>query len=180
MAGRSSNHDHKFFHIVIVVLVLVAVFAFAKHYIRQSKWNYYVVQSQKEVSNFKNLDSVEDGKMISTTILNIPSGNPLINQPQNLQKYIEQISNQTMRDIVVVDTARKILADTVAANVDSEYHEDAQGEVAKTMGDGNPRFFVEKSADYPDGISQTVIPLKNENGATIGALILSTSTIFNK
>ena len=159
---------------------MIAVFAIAKHLIRQEKWNTYVVDSQKTVANYNNLNSIEDGNMIAATIVSVPEGNPLIKQGEALESYIKKISSQTERDIVVTDAGRKILADTFSSNVGKNYSQDKGGEVERTIGDGNPRTFLEKSSDYPGGVNQTVIAIKNAQGATIGALIISNSTIFGK
>ncbi len=178
--ASNERHSHTFLHIIIVVLIMIAVFAIAKHIVRQEKWTTYVVESQRAVSNYNNLNSIEDGNMIATTIISIPEGNPLIKQSIALESYIKKISNQMERDIVVTDAGRKILADTFSSNVGKKYSSDKGGEVAMTIGDSLPRTFLEKSADYPGGVNETVIAIKNPQGATIGALIISNSTIFGK
>lgn len=176
----TERHSHTFLHIIIVVLIMISVFAIAKHLVRQEKWNSYVVDSQKAVANYNNLNSIEDGNMIAATIVNVPEANPLIKQSTALENYIKKISTQMERDIVITDPGRKILADTFSSNVGKNYSSDKGGEVAKTIGDGNPRTFLETSSDYPGGINETVIAIKNASGATVGALIISNSTIFGK
>lgn len=180
MAKTSNNHSHTVFHIIILALLLISAFIFAKHFIRSEKWNTYVVQSQKKVEDIKALDSSADGSLIASTIVNVPDANPLIKQPKGLQEYIALIGKNTGRDIVVLDTSKKILADVVAINVGKKYEYDKNGEVLKTIGDGQPRTFVEESIDYPKTVSETVVPIKNADGATVGALIISASPIFNQ
>lgn len=181
MASDTHNHEHTHFHIVIIILLLIATFIFLKHFIRQQKWNTYVVHSQQSVRHLKSFNSVEDANIIATTITSVPAGaNPLIKQPLALQTYIQRLSGQMQRDIVILDTTKKILADTVAANVGKQYTEDEDEEVSKTLGDSLPRDFEETSIDYPGGVNQTVIALKDANGATLGAIVISNSTIFNK
>lgn len=116
-------------------------------------------------------------KVIADTIALTPSTQPLFTQPVALQEYVTTVSKDLDRDIVVMDTNKNILADTVAANKGTTYGYDAQGEVAATIKDGKQRLFVEKSTDYTQGINEMVYPLKNAQGTTIGALLVSTSSL---
>ena len=182
MANGLNNHNHRHthFHIVIVVLLLLALFIFARHFIRQTKWNMYVVHSQQTVRYLKSLNSVEDSNIIAASITSVPAENPLLKQPKALETYIQKLSGQMQRDIVIVDTSKKILADTVSANVGKTYAEDRNNEIKNTMGYSLPRDFVEQSIDYPSGVAETVVALKDAHGATLGAIVISNSTIFNK
>src|SRR5688572_17736442 len=179
MAAHSREHSHTLLHIVIVVLILIAAFAIVRHLMQKGKWNTYVVDSQKSVESYKNANSIEDAEMIASTIASVPNGSPLIKNGEALQTYILDLATMTGRDIVVVDTNKKILADAIPTNVGKQYTYD-NGEILKTIGDSNPRTFLETSPDYPSGINQTVIAIKDGNGATVGALILSPSQIFSK
>jgi diguanylate cyclase (GGDEF)-like protein/PAS domain S-box-containing protein len=49
---------------------------------------------------------------------------------------------------------------------------DGGNEVALTIQDGRARTFVEKSADYPAGIRQMVVPIQAGDGKIVGALLL--------
>lgn len=178
----NSAHSHKHYHIALIILLILVAVIFFKFAARQVKWHSYVVDSQKTAMNYKSADSVEDAGMIAATIVSVPVNDPLINQPAALQSYIQALSKQTGRDIVVIDTNKKILADTIPVNVGTIYvgEESNSNQVSKTIADGQPRDFVEKSADYPNGIAQTVITFKDLNGTPMGAIILSNSKIFNQ
>lgn len=94
----------------------------------------------------------------------------------DLQGYITSLSNTLKRDIVVVDKTHRILADTVGANKGGYYTSD-KGELKLTIEDGKERIFEEKSVDYPSGVSETVVPMRNANNEIIGAVIISNSTV---
>lgn len=94
-------------------------------------------------------------------------------QPAVLAQYVEVISQQTGRDLVVVDVNGKILADTVVENVGQVWAEDKAGEVMLTIQDGKPREFEEVSVDYPNGLTQTVVPVRDDSGKIHGAVIFS-------
>jgi hypothetical protein len=176
----SAHHNHTFLHVIIVVLIIIAGFVLFRLVARQSKWDSYVVDSQQKMENFKKLDSVKDASILEYTIFNFSESLPLIKQPKELQSYVKAFSAKTLRDIVILDTNRKILADTISSNIGKKYSEDKNGEITKTIGDSIPRNFMETSSDYPNGISETVVPLKDNHGATVGAIIMSDSSIFNK
>ena len=123
-------------------------------------------------------DATEDAQMLSTTIANVPSGKVLLSDPTDLQRVVTLLSRQTGRDIVVLNANQVILADSIAANVGKTYAYGNGVDVA-TMRDGQPRRFTQESVDYPSGIDEVVVPVKNANGGIIGAVIMSTSHIFN-
>lgn len=115
--------------------------------------------------------------IIATTVANYPQATPLHTQPAALQNYIASLSKELNRDIVVIDTSRKILADTVAANVGTNYSYDTNHEIDQMLKDGQARSFLEKSVDYKDGLSELVVPMKDANNKVIGAVIISNTTV---
>lgn len=116
--------------------------------------------------------------IIATTIVaNYPSGTVLLSQPSVLQNYVVNISKTLKRDVVVIDKSRKILSDTIAANVGGVYSYDLNHEIDSTMKDGVSRSFTEKSTDYPNGLSRVVVPVKDVNNQVIGAVIISNTTV---
>lgn len=177
-ANSARHHSHTILHLVIIVLIFIALFAFAKHFIRQAKWSSYVVEQQQDVAEIKNADSAKDAEVIGMTIVSLPTTSPLISQPKPLQSYIESVAEKMGRVISILGTDRKVIASSQDLNVGTSYAGDKNGEVAKTIGDGIARSFTEESVDYPNGLSNTVIALKNGNGATIGAIVISSSPIF--
>jgi diguanylate cyclase (GGDEF)-like protein len=103
---------------------------------------------------------------------------PLYLQPVRLQEYVSNIHRDLGRDMVVVDAHGRILAHVVAANRGQAF--DLGGEVAATIRDGRPRTFVERSADYPQGILQVVVPLRTEQDTTVGAVVMEYTPIYRE
>ena len=116
-------------------------------------------------------------KVLADTIGLTPSTQPLYTQPTELQLYVNTLSKDVDRDIVVMDVNKNIIADTVAANKGTTYGYDNQGEVMATMKDGKIRSFIEKSTDYTQGITEMVYQLKNAQGGVVGALLVSTASL---
>ncbi len=172
------DHSHHHFHLGLFILFVLVLLVGIKLISSKAKWNSYVVQSQNMTRQYKVLNSIEDGQMIATTIVSVPANNPILKQPAPLEEYIQGLSRQTGRDIVVVDTTKKILADSIAANVGTVYTYDSKGEIKHAFETGLPQTFNEKSVDYPNGIEQTVIPFKDLKGTVVGAIIISNSRIF--
>jgi hypothetical protein len=177
---KTLRHHHNLLLLCILALFLVLGFLSLKYFWMRSSWHENSAKLQSGIQKYQELNSIEDAKVLAATLTTLPAGNPLIKQKQQLQKYIETLSKETGRDVVVLDKNKVIIADTVSANTGNTYTEDTNGEVNKTIFDGEPRTFLEKSIDYPDGIKQTVIQLKDSKGTIIGALIVSSSNIFNK
>lgn len=172
-----SGHSHKHYHVGIIILLIFFGLVSFKLLMSKAKWEYYVVQSQQQVMKYKMADSVEDAGVIAATVVSVPQGSPMLKNAAELQVYVETVSKQTGRDIVIVDSKKKILADTFAANVGQMYGEDKDSEVVKTIADGQARSFVEKSVDYPSGVEENVISFK-DHGTVVGAVIISNSKIF--
>lgn len=173
-------HKHHTWLIVCAILLIIFLgIAGMKFIYTKNMWYQNTVKLQEGIKKYDVLNSQEDGKILAYTISTLPSLNlPLFKQIEQLQTFVSGYSTQTARDVVVVDKDKVILADTIPANVGDVYAEDKGGEVGKTMFDGVPREFLEKSMDYPNGISQTVVQIKDKSGTIVGALIVSSSNIF--
>lgn len=115
-------------------------------------------------------------KIIAATVSQYPTTSPLYTQPA-LQNYVAALSKDLNRDIVILDTNKKVLADTVPTNIGTNYSYDQQGEIRATLKDGVSRTFVEKSTDYPNGISEVVVSMKNDKNQIIGVVIVSNVTL---
>lgn len=171
---KVSSHKVKKTHtlyLVIIVGLILLVLAVSAKYLAAKKimlsYNSFVTRQAAQ-------SAAEQAKIIATTITTQPSiSSPLYRSPAQLEAYIILLSKQLERDIVVIDTNRKILADTFSANVGSIYTEDDNKAVDLALRDGKQGTFVENSRDYPKGIPQVVIPLLDTKGQTIGAVILS-------
>jgi hypothetical protein len=90
---------------------------------------------------------------------------------------LQHVIQNSQHDIVVIDTNLKVVADTIAANVGTVFAEDAGKEVAQTIKDGQPRTFVEKGKDYPQGLRQRVFAIKDGTGKIVGAVVVSADLI---
>lgn len=164
--------------LAVVVFVGFALLAFK--YVRlKLSWHMYASQMLESTNKKSSMDSAEDAAIIATTITAYPVGSPLYTQARELQQYVAALSKQTGRDIVVMDKNKVILADTVPTNIGKKFMEDKAEEVTKTIADGQTRSFMEKSTDYPQSVSQTAIQLKNTAGSTVGAVVMSTSHLFD-
>jgi diguanylate cyclase (GGDEF)-like protein/PAS domain S-box-containing protein len=108
------------------------------------------------------------------------AGRSLLDDTGVLQSYLLRLHSVQRRDIEVVDTNKIILADVVPEDVGSRLDVDPDNDVGRTIADGKTREFVEKSADYPDGIKQLVVPLAGDSGPTRGAVILEYSPIYEQ
>ena len=154
---------------VIVLLLLLAVLGIKYLHLKLSVAKY----TQSTIwmnSQGKPTGQISDyAVIIAQSVSDIPVA--------GLQNYVTSLSKQLKRDIVIVDKSDKILADTIPANNGKTYEHDVNNEVRMTIEDGKTRSFQEKSTDYPGGISEIVVPVKNAKGDTTGAVIISDSQI---
>ncbi|WP_250037171.1 putative bifunctional diguanylate cyclase/phosphodiesterase [Paractinoplanes maris] len=104
----------------------------------------------------------------------------LIDQPDALAAYLERLSELQDRDVVVVDTGKRILADAIPENVGTVFDHDTGNEIGRTIADGRSRVFVETSEDYPEGIRQVVVPVLGENDVTLGAVVLEYTPLYEQ
>lgn len=178
MARPNLRHHHNVLLLCVLALFIVLGILAFKYLWVKKQWYGNTVQLQQGLSKIENANSAEDGKVLAITIATTPEGfTPLVKIPSALQKYIAALSTATGRDIVILDKNNKILADTMQSNVGTTYTYD-NGVISKTLFDGVPRSFIEKSVDYPDGITETVVQTKDANGTIIGTLLISSSNIF--
>jgi len=169
----TPSQNHHLLVILIIVLLLGLAFVSMKYFLAKKSWMKYGIQAQDQILNAPTRDSARDASVIAATMLKFPEGTPMFMQPAVLAQYVEVISQQTGRDLVVVDVNGKILADTVVENVGQVWAEDKAGEVMLTIQDGKPREFEEVSVDYPNGLTQTVVPVRDDSGKIYGAVIFS-------
>jgi len=163
-----------------VILILAVVVLLFKH--ERLKMAMYYFANQAAIASkqrYVGADAVEDANMLATTVVSVPTTKPLWSDKVSLQTLVSLLSKQTGRDIVVEDTHQIILADTIPSNGGKLYTYGANLDL-QTMKDGNARRFTEKSTDYPNGIDEVVVAAKDASGMTIGAVIMSTSHIFDE
>jgi signal transduction histidine kinase/DNA-binding NarL/FixJ family response regulator/HPt (histidine-containing phosphotransfer) domain-containing protein len=102
----------------------------------------------------------------------------------DLQEYLARLNSMRKRDVVIVDTHKKGLADTSPEEVGVMYYDDRGNEVGETIKDGRTRTFIEISVLHPYGARQIVIPLRLNSlslgNAPIGAVILEYTAIHEE
>ncbi len=176
-----SKNEHQICMMITAFAVLLFigfVAVSAKYVITKIKWHRYASQMLQSTDKQKVESAQEDAMMFATTVGQFPVNAPVYKQSKELQQYVTALSKQTGRDIVVLDVQKNILADTISAEIGKKFAEDKGNEVSRTIDDGKARSFMEKSTGYPQGISQTVVPLKDTAGVIVGAVIMSTSHTF--
>jgi PAS domain S-box-containing protein len=93
---------------------------------------------------------------------------------------IRRLHETEGRDVVLVDTHKRVLADANPASIGAIFIEDEHDEVAATIKDGKVRTFVEISQDEPLGIKQVVAPVQSESGKMLGAVILEYTPLYDE
>jgi signal transduction histidine kinase/DNA-binding response OmpR family regulator len=107
-------------------------------------------------------------------------GHPFYENRELLQTDIEALHSQQGRDMEVIGLDKLIWADAIAEDVGRPFDVDDGGAVAQTMADGQTRTFVEVSPDYPDGVKQIVVPLTTRTGATVGAVVMEYTPLYEE
>ncbi|HET7142432.1 MAG TPA: GAF domain-containing protein, partial [Anaerolineales bacterium] len=97
-----------------------------------------------------------------------------------LQGLIAQMRETQQRDVKVIGTDLRILADAVPQNIGTIFAADQNSEVAATLSDGQSRTFVEVTKDNPQGLKHLVLPIKDESGRIISAVILDYTSIYDE
>ncbi len=169
------------FVVFICIVLLAAVgILIVKH--EQLKLAAYTFVNQAMIASkqkYVGADATEDAQMFATTIGTVSLGKTFLYQDGvGLERLVSDLSTQTKRHIVVLDIHQKILADTFTSNVGKLYTA-AENQDLETMRDGKPRRFIEQDMNYLGGIDEVVVPLKDTTGNVVGAVVMSTSQIFN-
>jgi len=157
---------------IVLLLLLLAVLGFKYLHLKLSLENY------TRSTIWMNQQSKPTGQ-ISDYAAIIADGASQYVTSANLENYITTVSKDLNRDVVVVDKDQKILADTIPANKGAMYSFDLNGVIRLTLSDGATRTFEERSKDYPNGITEVVVPMKNAKGETIGAVLVSSTQVFH-
>jgi diguanylate cyclase (GGDEF)-like protein len=116
----------------------------------------------------------------------VPSGEagtlvPLYDDLPALRAYVKRMHDLQDRDVVVLDTTRKVLADAEPADDGTVYDWDRGGEVRLTTLDQKPREFIEHSDDSGSrGIREVVVPLIDESDVTLGAVIYEYTPTYDQ
>jgi len=160
--------------IIIAVLVLIMLAMGAKYiHLKLATDRFMQATIWHNMQNQQNSNVSDYGALVAATITNMS----LLSTPDVLQKYVDASSKAVHRDIVVLDTHTKILADTIPTNRGSAYSYDKEQAIAMTLKDGIMRDFVETSPDYPQGLVEVVVPIKDASSNILGAILVSGTTI---
>ncbi|XGV98707.1 MAG: ATP-binding protein [Leptolyngbya sp. BL-A-14] len=121
-------------------------------------------------------------QVISPSILHRHSDQSLtsLKYTEDLKSYITRLHQLQQRDVSVVNREKLILADAVPEEIGTNFAHDQGNEVQETLKDGKPRSFLEKSADYPQGIKLLVVPLKSDQDKIVGAVVLEWSSLYDE
>lgn len=176
-AHKKLHKHHTWLILSSIVLIIILGVVGLKYMYTKSMWRDNSVKLQEGISKIQSLNSVEDATILAKTIATVPSSYPLFRQPAELEEYIVELGNSTNKYIVVLDKNKNIIADTITTNENGSYAGDTNGEVGKTMFDGEPRSFVEKNITYPNGVRMTVVQMKDDSGAIVGAVGISSSNV---
>ena len=98
---------------------------------------------------------------------------PLFERPEALREFVTSQHSGSKRDLVVVDRGKIILADIPGEeqNVGTAFDHDRGNEIGRTLDDGEPRDFVESSADVSEAINLVAVPIKDAPGKIVGAVL---------
>ncbi|MEX8520952.1 MAG: putative bifunctional diguanylate cyclase/phosphodiesterase [Leptothrix sp. (in: b-proteobacteria)] len=103
--------------------------------------------------------------------------------PEQLQHYVEQLRRTHQHDLVFVNSAKVDLADADPGDIGTVYIEDHGNEVGRTLHDGRPRTFVERSERHPQGIKEMVIAVRadkdNPASKIVGAAIVEYTQVYD-
>jgi diguanylate cyclase (GGDEF)-like protein len=102
---------------------------------------------------------------------------------EHLQQYVKGLSELYSRDIVVLDSQKRGIADADASDVGTVFVHDPANEVGRTIKDGQVRLFIERDSTHPDGAKQITVP-RYEGGIAgapiVGAVILEYTQIYQE
>lgn len=175
MVEKKKINVHAFtvhiYTIAIIVLLLFVAVLGAKYW--HLKWS---VKNFTQSTIWMNSQSKATGQISDYGVIIGETASQHISS-SDLQSYVTTISKALNRDIVIMDSSKKILADTVSVNKGTTYSYDANNEIEMTIKDGKTRKFEERSTDYPSGVLEVVVPMKDVTGDTIGAVLVSDSKI---
>jgi diguanylate cyclase (GGDEF)-like protein len=97
-----------------------------------------------------------------------------------LQQYLAGLEGLYRRDLFVVDTGRRILADVEPDEVGTVFDKDRGDEIGRTLRDGRPRTFEERAAGRAGAARLVVVPIRDQGatgGGIVGAVALEYSSI---
>ena len=105
-----------------------------------------------------------------------------LKDPAFLQAYVSKLHRFYKRDLFIVDTNRRIVADANKPDQGKIYTGDANQSVVKTISDGQARTFVETTASGER--RQVVVPFRRDQASDdsmiVGAVVFEYTQVFRK
>ena len=95
---------------------------------------------------------------------------------ERISRYVYETQG---RDIEVVDTHKRVIADAIPAEVGSTADHDGD-ELDQTLRDGRVRTFFEASPGHAAGMRLIVAPVKTDSGQILGAVTEEYTPIYNE
>ncbi|GEM_PF-957838 len=162
----------------LMVGFIVATFLFTA----LGVWHAIVYKRASERTVTTEAEQIARHLSVSVAQLDKKAGTPdlLFDRPALLQELVEEWARLHKRNIEIVDAHRRIVADVITKDIGTTFTNDEGNEVALTMRDGRARTFVEKSADYPAGIRQMVVPIQVSDGKIVGAMLFDYTTVYQR
>jgi hypothetical protein len=157
---------------IVLLILLLAILGFKYLHLKWSLANY------TRSTIWMNQQGKPMGEISDYAVI-IADGASQYIASADLERYVVTVSKDLNRDVVVLDKDQRILADTIAANKGTTYNFDLNGVIKLTLSDGGTRTFEERSKDYPNGIAQVVVPMKNAKGEVIGVVLVSNTQVFH-
>lgn len=106
---------------------------------------------------------------------------PLFERPDALRDFVASQHGRSKRDLVVVDRDQVILADVPGEeqNVGKPFEHDRGNEIGRTLDDGEPRYFVEDSADVSEPINLVAVPIEAAPDKIVGAVLFEYTPLIH-
>ena len=105
----------------------------------------------------------------------------VLNKPAFLQRYVDGWSATYGRDLTIVDTAKRIVADSAKEEIGHIFDGDHHDEVAETIKHGRVTTFVERNERHAESLSLMAVPLRRNHAdlksPVVGAVILEYTPI---
>jgi len=98
----------------------------------------------------------------------------------SVQEIVTRLHQTQGRDVVLMDAHQLVLADAVPSKIGTIFSEDPHDEAGATIKDRQVRTYIEVSPAYPAGIRQIVVPVEDEAGQVIGAVVLEYTPLYNE
>jgi PAS domain S-box-containing protein len=155
----------------LVVAIVIGSLAILSYYHSIDEAEYLARHEAESIARIISFD------ITSHAGLNTPSA---LENPSEVQELILRFRNIQKRDIVVVDTEQKIIADSVPEEIGMVFEHDVNDEVGQTIRDGRIRRFTETSKAYPKGIRSLSMPLDTKKGVRLGAVILEYTPLYDE